>query len=100
MTAQAKPAASVPASLPTPKGNGRPKQPLGWADIQVGAIVLTSDTPHHLDWYKCEVVAVEGHEVFHLRLCSWPNMPTFTRRRVQLGLMHPDCPPDLPPDLA
>jgi hypothetical protein len=83
-----------------PKPAGRPKQPLGWADIWPGAIVLTSDPPNHLDWYQCEVVASEAQEVFHLRWCSWPNMPPFTRRRVQLGLMHPACPPDLPPDLT
>jgi hypothetical protein len=93
MTAQVKPAVSAPASLAAHKGNGRPKQPCGWADIRPGAIVLTSDAPRNLDWYEAEVLAVEeGQEVFRLRWCSWPDMPPFTRRRVQLGLRHPACP--------
>ena len=100
MTAHAKPAAPALASLPKLKGNDRPRQPLGWADIEPGVIVLTSDPPNHLDWYEAEVVAVENQEVFYLRWCSWPDMPPFTRRRVQIGLRHPACPLDLPPDFA
>ena len=94
MMAPAKPAAPAPASLPKPKSNDRLRQPLGWADIQPGTIVLTSDPPNHLDWYEPEVVAVEDREVFCLRWCSCPNMPPFTRRRVQIGLRHPACPLD------
>ncbi len=101
MTVQAKAAACVRASRPMFNGNGRPKQPCGWADIRPGAIVLTSDPPNHLDFYEAEVLAVEeGQEVFRLRWCSWPDMPPFTRRRVQLALRHPACPLDLPPDVA
>ena len=100
MRAQVKLAAAAPTSPLVPKGDGRHKQPCGWADVQPGVIVLTSDPPNHLDWYEAIVVAVEGPDLFHLRWCSWPNMPPFTRRRVQIGLRHPACPLDLPPDFA
>lgn len=70
-------------------GSGPAKQPCGWADIQVGAIVLASSPPKFLEWYECLVVGVDGDDSFTLRWCDWPDEPTFVRRRVQIGLMHP-----------
>jgi hypothetical protein len=57
------------------------------------------DSPFR-DWFVAEVIAIQGEDLFELRWCDWPNLPPFTRRRVELGLLHPARPPDLPPDMA
>jgi hypothetical protein len=88
------PSASAPAAPTEPSKNtphGSVKQPCGWADIQVGATVLTKDPPN-LDWYEAEVIAMRDGDLFTLRWCDWPELPPFVRRRVQLALMHPACP--------
>ena len=86
------------ASKKPSKANGsRPvKQPCGWADIQVGAIVLAGSPPRYHDWYECVVIAVEGDDRYTLRYCDWPKEPPFVRRRVQIGLMHPAHQPEPP----
>ncbi|KMO38853.1 tudor domain-containing protein [Methylobacterium aquaticum] len=77
--APAKPAATVPLV----------KQPTGWGDLAVGTIVLAAFSAEHCEWYECVVLAVEGEDRFTLRFCDWPNQPAFTRRRTEIGLMHP-----------
>jgi hypothetical protein len=95
------PSPAPPEPTPSKKaskanGSGPVKQPCGWADIQVGAIVLASAPPKYFEWYECRVLAVEGEDSFTLRYCDWPDEPTFVRRRVQLGLMHPAHQPEPP----
>jgi hypothetical protein len=67
------------------------KQPCGWADIEVGATVLTMDPPNP-DWYEAEVIAIQSGDLFTLRWRDWPELPPVVRRRVQLALMHPARP--------
>jgi hypothetical protein len=74
------------------------KQPCGWADIQVGTIVLAAAPPRRTEWFECLVIAVEGEDLFILRYCDWPKEPPFKRRRVELGLMHPAYTPEPPLD--
>ena len=96
---QAAPAAPKPADGPkSSKGKGAPppKQPTGWGDIEIGAIVLAAASPKYQDWYECVVIAVEGDDRYTLRYCDWPDEPAFVRRRVQLGLMHPAHKPEPP----
>jgi hypothetical protein len=95
--------ATTGAGEPTPslpvrplKGTAPVKQPCGWADIQVGAIVLAAAPPRRTEWYECLVIAVEGQDLFTVRYCDWPNEPTFKRRRIELGLMHPAYTPEPP----
>ena len=88
------PTPAVP--LKTPKGIGPVKQPCGWADIQVGSIVLGAAPPRRTEWYECLVIAVEGEDLFTLRYCDWPKEPPLKRRRVEIGLMHPAYTPEPP----
>ena len=83
------PAVLVTAVKPL-KGTGTApvKQPCGWADIQVGTIVLGAAPPRRTEWFECLVIAVEGEDLFILRYCDWPKEPPFKRRRVELGLMR------------
>lgn len=90
------PEPAAPSKLSKANGSGPGKQPCGWADIQVGAIVLAAAPPRHTEWYECVVIAIEGEDQFTLRYCDWPNEPPFVRRRVQLGLMHPAHTPEPP----
>ncbi len=96
-------AAPKPATLAKPpkaNGTGPVKQPCGWADIQVGAIVLAAAPPRYLEWFECVVTATRGEDVFELRYCDWPDEPPFVRRRVQVGLMHPAHEPQPPLEAA
>ncbi|HEV7252006.1 MAG TPA: hypothetical protein VGN97_02750 [Mesorhizobium sp.] len=74
------------------------RQPSNWADIRVGAIVLASAAPRHMDWYECLVVDVVGEDFFTLRYCDWPKEPKFSRRRADIALMHPLRKPEPPLD--
>ena len=95
---QAKPGApQLPPPNKLPSGAGTTKQPCGWADIQVGAVVLTMEPPYR-DWFEAEVLAVQGEDLFTLRWRDWPELPPVVRRRVQLGLMHPAHQPQRPLD--
>ena len=76
-------------------GSGPARQPCGWADIQVGAIVLAADPPY-LGWYEAVVLAVAGQDRCTLRWCDWPDDPPVVRCRVQLALMHPAYMPEPP----
>jgi hypothetical protein len=88
---------TTPAALAA-KGTGTApvKQPCGWADIQVGAIVLAAAPPRYQDWFECLVIAAEGQDLFTLRHCDWPKELPFVRRRVEIGLMHPAYQPKPP----
>lgn len=74
---------------PTGDAVGPVKQPGGWGNIQVGAIVLATAGPRHTEWFECLVLAVNAEDAFKLRYCDFPNEPPFERPRNQLGLMHP-----------
>jgi len=91
------PAVLVTAVKPL-KGTGTApvKQPCGWADIQVGTIVLGAAPPRRTEWFECLVIAVEGEDLYTLRYCDWPKEPPFKRRRVEIGLMHPAYTPEPP----
>ena len=78
------------------KGTAPVKQPCGWADIQVGSIVLGAAPPRRTEWFECLVIAVEGEDLYTLRYCDWPKEPPFKRRRVEIGLMHPAYTPEPP----
>jgi hypothetical protein len=93
------PTLMAPAAAAKPlKGSGTApvKQPCGWADIQVGSIVLGAAPPRRTEWFECLVIAVEGEDLFTLRYCDWPKEPPFKRRRVEVGLMHPAYTPEPP----
>jgi hypothetical protein len=93
------PMPTAPAAAVKPaKGTGPApmKQPCGWADIQVGSIVLGAAPPRRTEWFECLVIAVEDPDLFTLRYCDWPKEPPFKRRRVELGLMHPAYQPEPP----
>ena len=97
---QVKPGApQLPPPTKLPRSVGTAKQPCGWADIQVGAIVLTMEPPYR-DWFEAEVVAVQGEDLLTLCWRDWPELPPVVRRRVQLGLMHPAHQPQRPLDPA
>ena len=76
------------------------KHPCGWADVQVGAIVLAALAAHYSEWFECIVIAVEDGDLYTLRYCDWPAEPPFTRRRGQLCLMHPAHTPEPPLEAA
>jgi len=88
LTAPAPVAPGEPPNGTTPRGV---KQPCGWADLEVGSVVLTKDPPHP-DWYEAQIVAMQGEDLFTLRWLDWPELPLVVRRRVQLALMHPARP--------
>ena len=92
-------AAAKPAPVETPpKANGKlaVKQPCGWGDIQVGAIVLAAAAPTYTQWFECLVLAVEGEDGFSLRYCDYPAVRPFTCRRSEVGLLHPAYTPEPP----
>ena len=91
MPLRAAPAPVASAEATKPTSPSIVKQPCGWADIQVGATVLTMDPPNP-DWYEAEVIAMQGEDFFTLRWRDWPELPPVVRRRVQLALMHPAYP--------
>ena len=98
-TGAGEPAQAAPAPDVKPaRGNGPApvKQPCGWADVQVGSIVLGAAPPRRTEWFECLVIAVEGEDLFVLRYCDWPKEPLFRRRRVEIGLMHPAYTPEPP----
>ena len=93
------PTRAAPATVrKSAKGNNIApvKQPCGWADIQVGSIVLGAAPPRRTEWFECLVIAIEGGDLFTLRYCDWPKEPPFRRRRVEIGLMHPAYQPEPP----
>jgi hypothetical protein len=93
------PTLMAPAAAVKPlKGSGTApvKQPCGWADIQVGSIVLGAAPPRRTEWFECLVIAVDDPDLFTLRYCDWPKEPPFKRRRVEIGLMHPAYTPEPP----
>jgi hypothetical protein len=73
-----------PKPLPIP-ANGQ--APCGWADINVGSLVLASDGPGE-GWWKSVVIEAKG-DLFTLIWEDWPDLPRFVRRRCQLALLHP-----------
>ncbi len=87
---------AAPAKPPKGKGTAPVKQPCGWADIRVGAIVLGAAPPRRTEWFERLVIAVEGEDLYTLRYCDWPKEPPFKRRPVELGLMHPAYTPEPP----
>jgi hypothetical protein len=98
-TGAGEPTQAAPTTATKPaKGTGPApaRQPCGWADIQVGSIVLGAAPPRRTEWFECLVLAIEGEDVFVLRYCDWPKEPPFRRRRVEIGLMHPAYTPEPP----
>jgi len=65
-----------------------PPQPAGWADIQVGSVVLATTGPDQ-GWYESEVIEILD-DLIKLRWRSWPEEPVFARRFSQVGLLPPN----------
>ena len=63
------------------------KAPCGWADVDVGSLVLATEGPGD-GWWECLVLEAEA-ELFTLKWRDWPDLPRFVRRRWQLALLHP-----------
>jgi hypothetical protein len=61
-------------------------QPTGWADIEVGSVVLATTGPDE-GWYEAEVIEILDDLM--LRWCSWPDDPVIARRFSQVGLLPP-----------
>jgi hypothetical protein len=77
--------AGVPAEAAKP---ATPPQPAGWADIQVGSVVLATTGPDQ-GWYDSEVIEILD-DLLKLRWRSWPEEPVFARRFSQVGLLPPN----------
>lgn len=65
-----------------------PPQPVGWADIRVGSVVLATAGPDQ-GWYESEVIEILD-DLMKLRWRSWPEEPVFARRFSQVGLLPPN----------
>ncbi len=77
-----------PTSEPKrPAGAANGKAPCGWADIDVGSLVLATEGPSE-GWWESVVLEAEA-ELFTLKWRDWPDLPRFVRRRWQLALLHP-----------
>jgi hypothetical protein len=74
-----------PKPLPIPATS---KAPCGWADINVGSLVLASDGPGE-GWWESVVIDAKAADLFTLRWRDWPTLPRFVRRRWHLALLHP-----------
>jgi hypothetical protein len=61
--------------------------PCGWADIDVGSVVLASEGRAD-GWWESVVIEAKG-DLFTLIWEDWPDLPRFVRRRCQLALLHP-----------
>jgi hypothetical protein len=90
------PTPAMPLSPLKSNGTVPVKQPCGWADIQVGSIVLAAAPPRLTEWFECLVIALEREDLFIVRYCDWPKEPPFKRRRIELGLLHPAYQPEPP----
>jgi len=71
----------------SPAGPVNRKAPCGWADVDVGSLVLATEGPGD-GWWECLVLEAEA-ELFTLKWRDWPDLPRFVRRRWQLALLHP-----------
>ena len=63
------------------------KAPCGWADVDVGSLVLATEGTGD-GWWECLVLEAEA-ELFTLKWRDWPDLPRFVRRRWQLALLRP-----------
>ena len=63
------------------------KAPCGWADIEVGSLVLATEGPGE-GWWESVVLGAEA-ELFTLKWRNCPDLSRFVRRRWQLALLHP-----------
>ena len=70
-----------------PAGPSKGKAPCGWADIDVGSLVLATEGPSE-GWWESVVLEAEA-ELFTLKWRDWPDLPRFVRRRWQLAILHP-----------
>lgn len=90
----------MPATAPVVPRKGKAsvpvKQPTGWGDLAVGAIVLAAAAPTFTQWFECVVVAAEGENRFSVRYCDYPTVPPFTCKRTEIGLLHPAYTPEPP----
>ena len=81
-------AVKLPATEPKPPaGPPKGKAPCGWADIDVGSLVLATEGPGD-GWWESVVLEAEA-ELFTLKWRDWPDLPRFVRRRWQLAILHP-----------
>src|SRR4051794_11347528 len=71
----------------SPAGAANGKAPCGWADIDVGSLVLATEGPSE-GWWESVVLEAEA-ELFTLKWRDWPDLPRFVRRRWQLAILHP-----------
>lgn len=76
---------ATPATVAEPAA---PPRPAGWADIQVGSVVLATTGPDQ-GWYEAEVIEILD-DLLKLRWRSWPEEPVFARRFSQVGLLPPN----------
>ena len=79
-----KPSTAEPNS---PAGLSKGKATCGWADIDVGSLVLACEGPGE-GWWESVVLEAEA-ELFTLKWRDWPDLPRFVRRRWQLAILHP-----------
>src|SRR4051812_13706104 len=71
----------------SPAGPVNRKAPCGWADVDVGSLVLATEGPGD-GWWECLVLEAEA-ELFTLKWRDWPDLPRFVRRRWEFALLHP-----------
>ncbi|WP_152047147.1 hypothetical protein [Aureimonas psammosilenae] len=62
--------------------------PGDWPEIAPGCLVLASEGGSD-GWYESVVLEEKAENEFVLQWRDWPDLPTFTRRLDQLGLLHP-----------
>lgn len=63
-------------------------RPADWSRIAVGSLVLATEGGDD-GWYESIVESVRKGDVMLLRWRDWPDLPRFTRKRHQLGLLPP-----------
>lgn len=72
------------AEVTRPEGH----RPADWSRIAAGSLVLATEGGDD-GWYESIVESVRKGDVMLLRWRDWPDLPRFTRKRNQLGLLPP-----------
>lgn len=73
------------------KGEAPPRQPEDWSKLMVGDLVLAADDPAD-GWFDAEVLELLADDRLRLRWRDYQDLTDFTRRIVEIALLHPKFP--------
>lgn len=73
------------------KGEAAQQLPKDWSKLAAGDRVLAADEPED-GWFFADVIEAVGDDKFRLRWRDWPELPSFTRRIIEIALLHPQFP--------